>query len=72
MLVILTPFRVASPIGSHPAMIPALIHDASFPYAMAATRTGTDPVPNLGLSICSNSFLEFPSAFCHILALQGC
>ena len=45
--VILLPFRVASPIGSHPAIMPALTQWASFPYTIAATLIGTEPVGNI-------------------------
>lgn len=50
------PFLVASPIGSHPAMIPARTHAGSRPYTRAAIRTGTEPISNLALSILSYSF----------------
>ena len=46
MLVTSLPFLVALPIGSHPAMIPALTQEASLPYTLAATDTGTEPPVN--------------------------
>ena len=51
MLVINLPFLVAFPIGSHPDIIPARTQEASFPYTLATTTTGTDPGVNVISSI---------------------
>ena len=45
------PALVALPMGSHPAIIPALTHDASLPYTRAATAIGTEPTANSTMRI---------------------
>ena len=46
------PLRVAFPIGSQPEIMPARTHEASLPYTLAATHTGTEPGLNSVSSIC--------------------